>query len=272
MRLLRPFAIVIACLAGLAATGCRRETSAVERKLGFDEFVPSYNRYIRNWLLKQQQLTAEEVAKLTADIAAAPPEAKAALEARAAAVALDQEKWEFRLGLGDYLKLATPADIPAGLVWENGLDQPEIGDPAAKKGGIYNTWISTFPPTIRIVGDNGNNSFRSSLYDDIDLKIVWQHPLTGKMIPGVANEWATSTDGRTFYFKLDPNARYSNGEAVTAKDYLLTAYIYASDNLNDPYPKQFFRETSRRSPPTTTTRCRSHCRRRPLSASSPPVI
>ena len=34
---------------------------------------------------------------------------------------------------GDYIKFKTPADIPQDLKWEDGLDNPEIGDPNAKK-------------------------------------------------------------------------------------------------------------------------------------------
>jgi oligopeptide transport system substrate-binding protein len=38
-------------------------------------------------------------------------------------------------------------------------------------------------------------------------------------IPGVAERWETSSDGRTLTFYLRPNARWSNGEAVTSEDF-----------------------------------------------------
>ena len=64
----------------------------------------------------------------------------------------DQEKWQFRISLGDFLKIGKPSDIPADLVWENGMDQPEIGDPAAKKGGVFRRYhrdLSAHDPSLR---------------------------------------------------------------------------------------------------------------------------
>ncbi len=55
-----------------------------------------------------------KVARVDAELATAQGDAKTALETHAAALRLDQEKWKFRLGLGNYLKFGTPAEIPAG--------------------------------------------------------------------------------------------------------------------------------------------------------------
>jgi microcin C transport system substrate-binding protein len=230
------------CFLAFIVTGCRHKTEEIPRKLEFDAFVPIYNRHIGNWLKTQQAATGKEAARVAAELTTAEGEAKTALELHAAALALDQEKWEFRLGLGGFLKVGTPAEIPADLVWENGMDQPEIGDPAAKKDGAFRRFIPTFPPTIRPFGDNANNSFRGDLYDYIDLPMVSLHPQTMEMIPGLAREWATSQDGRTIYFRIDPEARYSDGVPVRARDFLVSVYLRVSDNIVNPYSKQFYRE------------------------------
>lgn len=229
-------------ITALATTGCRRETAESSRTLEFDAFVPIYNRYISDWIKKEQQATEKEVAKVAAEIPLKEGEAKEVLEIRARALAIDQEKWRFRVELGDYLKIGTPADIPANLVWKDGMDQPEIGDPASKKGGVFRRFIPSFPPTIRPVGDNANNSFRGDLYDYIDLPLVNLHPETMKEIPGLAKEWATSEDGRTTYFRINPDARYSDGTPVKARDFLVAVYIRVSDNIVNPYSKQYYRE------------------------------
>jgi microcin C transport system substrate-binding protein len=213
--------------------GCRREAEEIPRKLEFDAFVPIYNRHIENWLKTQQSTSEKQAANVSAEA-----QSSASLEIRR----LDQEKWKFRLALGDFLKIGTPAEIPADLVWENGMDQPEIGDPAAKKGGAFRRVIPTFPPTIRPFGDNANNSFRSDLYDDIDMPLVSLHPQTMEIIPGLAKEWATSQDGRTIYFRIDPEARYSDGVPVRAMDFLVSVYLRVSDNIVNPYHKQYYRE------------------------------
>ena len=45
------------------------------------------------------------------------------------------------------------------------MDEPEIGDPRAKKGGTFNYYIANFPPTLRPFGPEANNSFRGEIYD-----------------------------------------------------------------------------------------------------------
>jgi oligopeptide transport system substrate-binding protein len=38
--------------------------------------------------------------------------------------------------------------------------------------------------------------------------------------PGVASSWSVSADGRTWTFKLRPEARWSNGDRVVAADFV----------------------------------------------------
>lgn len=228
-------------LAWLAA-GCNRESGEVSRSLGFDEFVPVYNRHIAGWIETQREATRKDLARTEAELATAAGEARESKLAHLESLRHDEEKWAFRLALGDFLKFGKPADVPLDLVWENGMDQPEIGDPASKKGGVFRRYIPTFPPTIRPFGDNSNNSFRGDLYDYIDLPLVTLHQETMEMIPGLAREWAVSADGRTVYFRLDPEARYSDGKPVRARDFLVGVYLRVSDHIVNPYAKQYYRE------------------------------
>lgn len=230
------------CFLAVIVTGCRHEAEEIPRKLEFDAFLPAYNRHIENWLKTQQAASEKEATRIATELTTAEGDAKATLELHATALDLDQEKWKFRLGLGGFLKIGIPAEVPADLVWENGMDQPEIGDPAAKKGGAFRRFIPTFPPTIRPFGENSNNSFRGDLYDYIDMPMVSLHPQTMEMIPGIAKEWATSQDGRTIYFRIDPEARYSDGVPVRARDFLVSVYLRVSDNIVNPYSKQYYRE------------------------------
>jgi microcin C transport system substrate-binding protein len=241
-RLIQLWTLLALATGACLTTGCRQDQREISRKLEFDAFVPLYNRYIENWLLAQQSATEKEVTRVASELATAEGAAKSALEIQAQSLQRDQEKWKFRLGLGDFLKLGDAAEVPADLIWENGLDQPEIGDPAAKKGGAFRRFIPSFPPTLRPFGDNSNNSFRGDLYDYIDMPMVNLHPQTMEMIPGLAKEWATSKDGRTIYFRIDSEATYSDGVKVMARDFLVSVYLRVSDNIINPYSKQFYRE------------------------------
>lgn len=241
-RLLIRLAMISSGFLALLGTGCRRDSEEIPRSLGYEDFAPIYNRHIAAWLKTQQEATHKEIATTEAELAAANDDVRATKQTQLEALRHDREKWEFRLKLGDYLKVGKPSDIPADLVWENGIDQPEIGDPAAKKGGVFRRYIPTFPPTIRPFGDNSNNSFRGDLYDYIDIPLVTLHPETMKIIPGLAREWAVSGDGRTIYFKLDPEACYSDGKPVRARDFLVGVYLRVSDHIVNPYAKQFYRK------------------------------
>ncbi len=111
-----------------------------------------------------------------------------------------------RLGYPEFFTYdATMEDLPEDLTWEEGLDQPELGSSRAKKGGTFNTYFSglSFPPTIRPIGRNANNSFRSEHWDNVEMALVSLHPNTMETIPGLADRWAVGTDGRTVYFRIN---------------------------------------------------------------------
>jgi oligopeptide transport system substrate-binding protein len=48
------------------------------------------------------------------------------------------------------------------------------------------------------------------------------HDIKGEVVPGVAESWTTSPDGRTWRFTLRANAKWSNGEPVTASDFVFS--------------------------------------------------
>lgn len=134
----------------------------------------------------------------------------------------------------------TLADLPADLKWETGLDYPEIGDPEAKKGGTFNYDMPNFPPTLRFIGPEGGNTFRSEHYDNIEMSTLNRHPNEDKWIPCIAKEWAISTDRKTAFYKIDPDASYSDGVKVKADDFLMTFYVSTSKHAKDPYKADYF--------------------------------
>ncbi len=239
----RLFATATPLLVAIALAGCGRSDSEIERRLEFEDFVPLYNSYIQNWLLQQKASTAESIKQLESQIETAEDEEALELLVIQHEEALrDAEKWEFRLSIGDYLKFATPEDLPGDLDWQTGMDQPEIGDPRATKGGVFRRYVSFFPPTIRPFGESSNHGFRGDLYDYIEMPLVGMHPHTMEPIPGIAHQWAVSDDERTLYCRIDPEATYSDGVPVRSMDYLVRVYLLVSDNIVNPFFKQYFRE------------------------------
>lgn len=140
----------------------------------------------------------------------------------------------------EFYQFKTLADLPTNLKWENGMDLPEIGDPAAKKGGTFNYSMPNFPPTLRFIGPEGGNTFRGEHYDNVELNLVLPHPNVEKWMPALAREWAISEDRKTVYFRLDPDATYSDGVKVTVEDYFMLFYVSMSKYAKDPYKADYF--------------------------------
>jgi oligopeptide transport system substrate-binding protein len=67
-----------------------------------------------------------------------------------------------------------------------------------------------------------------SIADDLFEGLV-RLDAAGKVVPGVASHWESSDAGLTWRFHLRPEARWSNGDAVQAQD-----FIYAWQRILDP--------------------------------------
>jgi microcin C transport system substrate-binding protein len=143
----------------------------------------------------------------------------------------------------------TPADFEKdtqGLKWEDGSDLPSYADPAAKKGGTLNLYIPDFPGTFRTIGPDSNGSFRSFLLDYDLLALVRVYPdAPGRIAPELATSWAVDPKSATVYFRLDPDARWSDGVPFTTEDLVFNWYLFRSPVLNDPWLNDYYTKTYR---------------------------
>ena len=131
--------------------------------------------------------------------------------------------------------LADPVTLPDGIVWETNNDDPLIGSPDAIRGGAFNYMIGAYPLTFRLMGPNSNDAFAAWNRAFAMLGLVGRHPVTDNFIPVLATHWSIQDDQRTIYFRLDPDARFSDGEAVTADDYVFTWRMMQSEHIIDPF-------------------------------------
>ncbi|MFN7562624.1 MAG: extracellular solute-binding protein [Prosthecobacter sp.] len=192
-----------------------------------EAFWGFYNKKVLEGLQSQEKDIPAQIAKET-DAAK-----KAELEA-------ELVKVRERLKKPEYFTFAKPEDVPADLKWENGMDEPEIGDANAKKGGTIRDYILSFPPTLRVLGENSNSSFRGYQYDDVEMSLINLHPETGRVIPCVAKEWAVSPDNRTVYFRLDPDATFSDGTPIEADDFFNQFYMQLSEYPKNPFGNEWY--------------------------------
>ena len=146
--------------------------------------------------------------------------------------------------------LANPVTLPDGIVWETNNEDPLIGSPAAIRGGTFNYPLGAYPLTFRLVGPNSNDAFAGwNRAFTMAFGLVGRHPVTDNFIPMMATHWAVQEDQRTVYFRLDPDARFSDGESVTAEDYVFTWRMMQSEYIVDPfynsYAAQYYESVDR---------------------------
>lgn len=177
---------------------------------------------------------------------ALPPEVREAYERGA----ITQEEIDERTAAGEFPKFfrfATIEDLPEDLNWEDGMDLADIGSPNAKKGGTQYSTLQDFPRTLRLVGPDSNGGFRPFILDDVSMQWAHRHPNdttiteTGhRYFPGLAKEWAVDKENRTVYVRIDPDARWSDGEPVTVEDAFFMFYFFQSPHIRAPWYNNFY--------------------------------
>lgn len=70
--------------------------------------------------------------------------------------------------------------------------------------------------------------------------LVTHDPATLEPRPGVAERWERSPDGKTYTFRLRANARWSNGESVTAEDFRWSFHRVLLPQTRADYAYQLF--------------------------------
>ncbi len=147
----------------------------------------------------------------------------------------------------DFYVFKTIADFEsetARLEWEDGGDLPEFADVNAKKGGTLDFFIGDFPRTLRTVGPDATGGIRQYLLDYTQPSIVHKHPnVPGEYFPGVVSGWAKSPETKSVYFRIRPEAHWSDGKPLTTGDIVYTYYMMRSPHLNGPWYNDFFTKT-----------------------------
>lgn len=137
-----------------------------------------------------------------------------------------------------------PDEIPADLVWETNEEDPVFASANAKRGGTFRTFISGFPLTLRRVGPDSNGSFAGFLRPN-HLGPVALHPNTRRAVPALATHWAFGHDGRSIYYRLNPEARWSDGKPVSADDFVFAVQFMRSKEIVAPWYNEYYTERIR---------------------------
>jgi len=131
------------------------------------------------------------------------------------------------------------AVLPVNIKWLTNEADLLFSSKKAIKGGVFHSAILSFPMTFRVVGPDSNGSFRSAILDN-QLSLFNIHPNSDNIIPELATHWAFDDDKKTMYFKLDKDARWSDGTAVTAWDYVYNLKFHRSQHIIAPWYNDYY--------------------------------
>ncbi len=105
-------------------------------------------------------------------------------------------------------------DSPVNLVASGEFDP--IANPEAKKGGTLFTWGGGYPKSLNMWLDY--NSFSAQITGLMFDSLVGMHPTREEPLGILAESWEISDDKKSYTFKLNPAAVWSDGTPITAHD------------------------------------------------------
>ncbi len=149
----------------------------------------------------------------------------------------------FSIGLAFSIMILAPLsaaeELPADIKWLTNDADSLYASPQAQKGGVFRQSILSFPLTLRVVGPDSNSSFRSAILDN-QLSLIGIHPNTRNITPELADHWAFDSDKKTMYFKINPLARWSDGQPVTSGDFAYTLKFMRSKHIIAPWYNDYY--------------------------------
>ena len=116
-----------------------------------------------------------------------------------------------------------------------------FGDEKAIKVGILHDWISRFPATMRLFGKEANYLENYWIKILCYEPLLERHPLTWEStVPRLASHWKISEDKMRFWFRINPDARWSDGRRVTSEDVVATWFLRMDETILDPSQQVMF--------------------------------
>ncbi len=121
-----------------------------------------------------------------------------------------------------------------GEGWTTNTTFDLLGDPRAVKGGRIIRHLEDFPGNLLVEGPASNTSFNYLARDLMFDSLLDQHPTTLEWIPSIASHWKISEDKQTYWYRINPNARWADGSPVTTEDVVASWVFRMEEDLGEP--------------------------------------
>lgn len=136
------------------------------------------------------------------------------------------------LGGNGFEKIAEGMGFTTYTITED--ERKYFGDSRAVTGGEFKSILSQFPPSLRPEGENSSSVYNQMIKGAVYETLLGQHPLDNRDVPSLASHWKISPDKMTYTFRIDPEARFSNGSPVTSADIIATWKLYMDESIGEP--------------------------------------
>lgn len=125
-----------------------------------------------------------------------------------------------------------------GEGWETNMDALALGDPNAKKGGQITIRLLEWPVNMRFTGANWNIEFNYRAADLVMEALLHLHPHTNEYAPWLATHWqiepTDNPEEEIYRYRINPEARWSDGMPVTADDVVATYRLFMDETIDFP--------------------------------------
>jgi len=124
--------------------------------------------------------------------------------------------------------------VAAELGWETNAETTHYGSPDAKKGGSITLAFDEYPRTLRTEGKDSRSRLITIIGSMVYEPLLSLDAKTLSYTPALATHWKISEDKMTYWFRLDPRAKWSDGKPVVAKDVVATWKLMMDEGIESP--------------------------------------
>ncbi|MBC8213622.1 MAG: hypothetical protein ISR90_01980 [Candidatus Marinimicrobia bacterium] len=142
-----------------------------------------------------------------------------------------------KLEIAGFENLVKSDDYQKKIEFLSGWETQQLeskGSPKAKKGGRLRVRLSEFPASIRVLGKDSNYDVITYITSFMYESLLGFNSETMEYTSGLASHWKISDDNLTFWYRIDPNARWADGMPVTSEDVVESWKIRVDKGIQDP--------------------------------------
>ncbi|MFC1745457.1 extracellular solute-binding protein, partial [Candidatus Riflebacteria bacterium] len=134
------------------------------------------------------------------------------------------------------------AEILRTIKWKTNPNPKITGDPRAKVGGTLVSGNTSFPSCLRYFGKNSSTTFNREMGDLCYEGLLGFDYDSLEYSPGIADKWYQHPDKQTFFYHINPKARFSDGTRVTASDFVETWKLLVNPDIQDPFQNDYWQK------------------------------